>query len=196
MTSNKELQEKRMRGYFIEAASEILKGEGLKAVNVRSVSERAGYSYATLYNYFKDLNELVFICVSGFLNECEAMAAEQSAKHQPGKERIKSSMKSLAGYFVQYPGIFELCFIERINNPVANQSSAKLIYELVDRITQEDFEYLIRNNIISSQTAKTTTLVLKNSMAGLLLHYLNRLQPNDYKTFIANLDEQLTAILA
>lgn len=196
MTSNKELQEKRMRGYFIEAASEILKGEGLKAVNVRSVSERAGYSYATLYNYFKDLNELVFICVSGFISECESFIDEQTSELQPGKDRIKSSMKSLASYFVQYPGIFELCFIERINNPVANQSSAKLIYELVDRITQEDFEHLIRNNIISSQTAKTTTLVLKNSMAGLLLYYLNRLQPNDYKTFIANLDEQLTAILA
>lgn len=196
MTSNKELQEKRMRGYFIEAASEILRGEGLKAVSVRSVSERAGYSYATLYNYFKDLNELIFICVNGFIKDCESIINEQTLDLEPGNDRIKFKMKLLAGYFIQYPGIYELCFIERISNPGTIQSSAKLIYELVDRIALEDFEYLCKHNLMSSQSVKTTILILKNSMAGLLLHYLNRLQPNDYKTFIANLDEQLTAILA
>ena len=47
MSRNKEIQEQRVRQYFIDATREILKGEGLKAVNVRAVSERAGYSFAT-----------------------------------------------------------------------------------------------------------------------------------------------------
>ena len=63
---------------FNEANKETLKGEGLKAVSVRTVSEQAGYSFATLYNYFKDLNELIFICVKDFMMECETLIDEYS----------------------------------------------------------------------------------------------------------------------
>ena len=63
---NKELQEKRMKGYFIQATKDILKGEGLKGISVRNIADQAGYSYATLYNYFKDINDLVFVCVNDF----------------------------------------------------------------------------------------------------------------------------------
>ena len=47
---NKEIQEKRMRDYFIQATREILKGEGIESISVRNIADRAGYSYATLYN--------------------------------------------------------------------------------------------------------------------------------------------------
>ena len=50
----KKIQEERIRGYFIQATKEILKGEGLSALSVRNIADRAGYSYATLYNYFKE----------------------------------------------------------------------------------------------------------------------------------------------
>ncbi len=63
---NKEVQELRMKNYFIQATKEILKGEGLQAVSVRNVADKAGYSYATLYNYFKDITELIFVCVNDF----------------------------------------------------------------------------------------------------------------------------------
>ena len=52
--NNKELKEQRIKGYFIQAAKEILVGEGIKSLSVRSVSERAGYSYTTIYNYFEN----------------------------------------------------------------------------------------------------------------------------------------------
>ena len=38
----KEIQEQRIKGYFIEAAKEMLKGEGLKSISVRNIAERAG----------------------------------------------------------------------------------------------------------------------------------------------------------
>ncbi len=38
-TSNKQIQEERIKGYFIEATKKILKGEGLRSVNVRNISK-------------------------------------------------------------------------------------------------------------------------------------------------------------
>ncbi len=63
---NKDVHEMRMKNYFIQATKEILKYERIKHVSVRSVAGRSGYSYTTIYNYFKDLNDLVFYCVEDF----------------------------------------------------------------------------------------------------------------------------------
>jgi AcrR family transcriptional regulator len=41
-----------IRSYFILAAKEIISIEGVNHVSVRKVPKKAGYSYATIYNYF------------------------------------------------------------------------------------------------------------------------------------------------
>lgn len=58
--SNKEIQRKRMSGYFIEATQSIIEKEGIENVTIRKISSLAGYNSATLYNYFDDLNQLIF----------------------------------------------------------------------------------------------------------------------------------------
>jgi AcrR family transcriptional regulator len=104
--SNKEIQEQRMRGYFIQATKEILRGEGLRNVSVRNIAERAGYSYATLYNYFKDIKDLIFECVKDFQAECEDHVRRETKNSARGKEKIEAIVKAYVKYFVQYPGIF------------------------------------------------------------------------------------------
>ena len=61
--NNRQIQEERIKGYFLDAAKHLLRTKGLQGVSVRSVASLAGYSYATLYNYFKDIKELLFRCV-------------------------------------------------------------------------------------------------------------------------------------
>lgn len=195
MTSNKELQESRIRGYFIDATKETLKGEGLKAVNVRAVSERAGYSFATLYNYFKDLNELVFICVQDFMVECETFTTEQSMKAKPGIERLKARMMAYIKYFTQYPGIFELFYVERMNDLGARQPTAQMIYGFTDRIASDDISIMIEKEGYTIETIENIKLNLRNAIAGLLLLYINRLQPNDYREFIAIAEKQVNFTL-
>lgn len=86
---NKKIQEERMKRYFIQATKKILKGEGLKAVNVRTIAKEAGYSYATLYNYFKDIKDLVFECVKDFQSECKEIVDLEAKGTQRGVSRIK-----------------------------------------------------------------------------------------------------------
>lgn len=192
MVTNKELQESRMRSYFIEATKETLRGEGLKAVSVRTVSERAGYSFATLYNYFKDLNELIFICVQDFMDECESGIDEQTYNMNPGKERLIARMQSYVNYFTQYPGIYELFYVERMNDIGKRQPTAGLIYEFTSRIGKEDFEAMINNKEIDNEKAEIIKMSLRNSLAGLLLFYNNRLQPADYMEFMAVAKKQIS----
>ncbi len=181
--SRKEIQEQRIRNYFIDATREILKSEGLKGVNVRAVSERAGYSYATLYNYFKDIKDLVFICVRGFQEECEQYIESQTAACVPGKSKIKAIYRAYISYFVQYPGIFELFFLEQMNSIGGKQPTSELIYSFPDRLSEKEFMYCEENLIFTRAETEILKSDLKLAITGLLLFYLHRQQPTSFAAF-------------
>ena len=145
-TDNKKIQEERMKGYFVEATKKILKGEGLKAVNVRNIASEAGYSYATLYNYFKDVKDLVFECVKDFQNECEEIVRNETKKNKRGLEKIKNISKSYIKFFVQYPGIFELFYLERLSDLGYKSQLPKNIYNQLDKLCEEEWNYCVDNN--------------------------------------------------
>lgn len=191
----KEIQEQRIRNYFIEATREMLKGEGLRSINVRAVAERAGYSYATLYNYFKDIKELIFICVKGFQDEAEQSITSATVNIAPGSEKIKAIMKAYIHYFVQYPGIFELFFVEKMNDIGASQPTASLIYSFPDRLCDADWQFCVENEMLSEEKASILKDQLRFAVTGILLFYMHRGQPNGYKEFAGNIDTQLNQIL-
>lgn len=65
--SRKEIQKKRIMKYFIDAALQIIDEEGFENVTIRKVAVLAGYNSATLYNYFENLNHLLFYCSMNYL---------------------------------------------------------------------------------------------------------------------------------
>ena len=193
--NNKEIQEQRIRGYFIDATREMLKGEGIRSINVRAVAERAGYSYATLYNYFKDIKELVFICVKGFQEEAETIILEETTTTPSGKEKINAIMKSYISYFVQYPGIFELFFVEKMNDLGSNQPTASLIYTFPDRLCEDEWQYCIGQHQLTEEKADLLKNELRFLVTGMMLFYMHRGQPAGYNDFMLMVNAQLNQVL-
>ena len=192
---NKEIQEQRMKGYFIEATKDILRGEGLKNISVRNIAERAGYSYATLYNYFSDVKDLIFECVIDFQEECEVFIKFETKKTQPGIEKIKAVAKAYMKYFIQYTGIFELFFLEKTSDLARKQNTAELIYTFFDKACVEEWDYCIQNKIIKKTDAELMKPAVKYLITGMLLFYINRRQPASYKEFTELAEIQLNNIL-
>lgn len=62
---------------FINATADIIKNEGIEAISIRSVASRAGYSSATLYLYFDDINQLEALASISYLRD---YVAEISSK--------------------------------------------------------------------------------------------------------------------
>ncbi|MCF8358201.1 MAG: TetR/AcrR family transcriptional regulator [Prolixibacteraceae bacterium] len=188
---NKQIQEARMRGYFIEATRNILKSEGLKSISVRNIAQQAGYSYATLYNYFKDVKELVFICVNDFLGEIEKKLKETAENARPGKERIKSFSMGYIRYFLEYPGIYELFYLERMSEISNNEEASQLIVSFLKKICQPDWE------IIEPDSTKRQLKMdeMNYVVAGLLLFYFNRREPSSWDAFIKRSEEQIGNVL-
>ena len=192
---NKQIQEQRMKGYFMQATKELLKGEGLRSINVRNIAEQAGYSYATLYNYFRDVKELVFLCVNDFQEECASEIVLKVKKIPRGIERIKAITKAYIGYFVQYPSVYNLFFVEKLGDIGQKQPTSNLIFTFLDRLCADEWDYCIKNQ----QTGENEVAIIKQELnyvsCGMLLFYMNRIQPADYKEFIETIDIQINAIM-
>jgi len=193
--NNKDLQEQRMKGYFIQATKDILKSEGLKSISVRNIASQAGYSYATLYNYFKDVKGLIFECVKDFQSECEEFVSAKVVGLPGGIGRLRGIVKAYLEYFTEYPGIFELFFIERLSDVSANPQTTGLISSFLSRLCAEDWELCIQQTIFGREEAEIKQAELRYFTTGLLLFYLNRRDPDSYCQFQEQADLHLKNIL-
>ena len=189
--TNTKLKEERTRGYFIEATKEILRGEGSKALSVRNIAERAGYSYATLYNYFKDQTELISLSLLDFKDECRDAVNQNIRKSNPGKTEIKAIVVAYINYFVQYPGVFDLFYIEKLASKKVNDQVIKFL----DTLCEEDWNFLVSNESYSKKEVEFKRRTINHATIGLLMSYLKRNTPSDYKDFLKDIDMTLETIL-
>jgi len=193
---NKDIQEKRMKEYFIQATKDILKGEGIKSLSVRNIADQAGYSYATLYNYFKDVNDLIFLCVNDFQEDCKSFVDNQTKKTPEGLDKLKASILAYMGYFVEYPGIFELFYLTQVGDFGNKQTTINVISNSLDNVCDSDWNYCISHNLFSVEKVESIKSQLKYTVIGLLLLYLNRRTPDSYSEFINQANAQIDYMLS
>lgn len=186
---NKEIQNERLLRYFLDSAKNIIKSEGIEALTVRSVADDAGYSYGTLYNYYKDVKELVFKSGIEFIDECKDYVLNSHYKEDDIKAEIKFKTKKYIEYFVQYIGIYQLLFITSKGAIGSFQSFSKSVVEMNKDIFGENFKTLFGEN------SDNLLNMYINLLAGNLLMYINRQQPEDYIEFRDSLEFQIDSFL-
>jgi len=187
------IQEERMKNYFIDSARQIIKGEGIKALSVRTVAERAGYSYATLYNYFENLRELILVCVEGFLKEAEEFIENNAVQSKNGIKGIESKSIAFSNFFIQYPDIFTLIFLEEVSD-ISNDKMIEKINTFFNHIFKEEWEKCFIDKSVNHSKIDELILLHKNMLIGILIWYINRRTPKEYSDFIKLLKKNINAI--
>ena len=183
------IKEERMKSYFIQATKDIIKGEGLKAISVRNIAERAGYSYATLYNYFSHLNELIFHCVNDFQEEIRDKVARSSKKSEDPKVYLRNSLVAYSLYFIEYPGIFELFYLTGSDAIGHKKSTSDLIENSIEDATEVQLINYYNSKNISEEEFEILKKEIRYSLIGLLLFYLNWKSPKSFKSFKQELEQ-------
>jgi AcrR family transcriptional regulator len=192
---NKELQEKRMKEYFIQATKEILKSEGIQSLSVRNIATQAGYSYATMYNYFRDINELIFLCIQDFQNECRDYVESKVKKKSDGIETLKESVNAYLNYFIEYSGIFDLFYLTKMGDFGHKKTTLDLIGGSLEDACRKSFDVCRKKNILSAEQEEKIKSGLSYSVIGLLLLYINRMTPESYQDFMNNAQKQLDFVI-
>lgn len=103
---------------FIEAAAEIIDEEGIDRISIRKVSARAGFSSATLYIYFKDLDELCTLASIGYLEEyCRSLVESR----RPGETPVQTYLRTWEQFCrtaFRRPKVFRHLFFDRHTAPL------------------------------------------------------------------------------
>lgn len=121
----KDIRRQRVMEDFIRAAREILENEGLEGVSARKVAERAGWSYATIYNYFQDINHLLWHCIPAYLADIYSYIQAATGGESSGRQQIIAAHKAYARYFLDNPKIYRFMFLTEMGPPPA-ELAAKL----------------------------------------------------------------------
>lgn len=185
----KAIQEERMKGYFLNAAKELIRGEGLEVVSTRNVAERAGYSYATLYNYFKDVRDLVFSCVEDFMTECREFVSKEVPGTVSGEKALIAISNSYTRFFVQYPGIFDLFYQEKANRIGTAKSNVQSIDTFFDSFVEKEWRVLKQQKKSTDKARAAAQEFHKLALHGLILFYLNSRSTNNYRELMKHVEE-------
>ncbi len=95
---------------LIEAATHIIEIEGLENLSVRTVSARADCSIGTLYNYFRDMNELILKVNAKTLLKLQESISQAITVQQDKKTLGKTLAKEYHNFAQQNLPFWNLLF--------------------------------------------------------------------------------------
>lgn len=113
----KDIRKQRVINDFVKSAQEILRSEGLEGISARKVAEKAGWSYATIYNYFNDINHLLWHCIPAFISEINQYIISRVGDEADGLGQLRKAHKAYVQYFLERPNIYRFMFLTDIGPP-------------------------------------------------------------------------------
>lgn len=113
--TNREIQRKRKMMFFIDAADQLISEGGVEAVSLRKVADKAGYNSATLYNYFENLDHLIFFAAMKHIEDY-ALALEDYVDYdKDAMDRFLKVWECFCKYAYSKPDIYNAIFFPKLD---------------------------------------------------------------------------------
>ena len=87
--ARKELKRKRIAILFIQCAEQLLREDGINNLSIRKLADTTGYSSATLYSYFEDLDELILYASFKYRREYLKRVAKEISDDMTSLEQYR-----------------------------------------------------------------------------------------------------------
>jgi AcrR family transcriptional regulator len=123
-----DIKKKRVIKLFIEAAADIIDEEGIEAVTIRKVGERTGYNSATIYSYFGNLRQLVFLAAAASLGDYVSAMPSYISSGKNALEQFLLMWECFCRYSFQKPKVYYSIFSDDIG--IQPEALVSQYYEL------------------------------------------------------------------
>lgn len=170
--ARQDLKKQRITTYFVEAAKEMVAKEGMEGVSVRKVADAAGYSYATLYNYFRDLNELLWEVRKTMVMDLAVSLQEKLSDVVMDEEGIKKVFRAYLTYYFENPHIFKFFYFQKIVRPETVQEEDALGPGF-DAMTIGTFSRLVQEGRLRESDVIMVGRTLVYAVHGMLTLYFS-----------------------
>lgn len=102
----KDNQKKQTAALFINTTQEMIDEQGLEALSIRKIAERAGFHNSTIYLHFKDLDELLMLASMKHFHVYSQALEELSKKNSSPTDTFLSIWELFCDSIFENPDIF------------------------------------------------------------------------------------------
>ena len=178
-----------VKSKFVDAAKSIIIQHGVLNVTVRKIAELTGYSYATIYHYFNDLNDLLLETKLSMIRHMVFHSKEQAIRADDPLMRIKENTRMPVDYFIDNPNVFRFFFSYEMNSQ--NEAAMKSLE--LEKAYYDDFLPFAEKGIIKNTDIPALSRTLLYSVFGMITLYLsnNGLTRDDIYTDMDNMIDLL-----
>jgi len=111
--ARKNIQRRRLVSCLIKATEQLIRDEGLSQITIRKIGNIAGYSSATIYCYFEDVNELILFASVRYLREYVRKLSTEDLSGLDAKNRYIHVTRLFSGMMFENPEVFYNMFFGR-----------------------------------------------------------------------------------
>ncbi len=181
--TKKEIQRQRILTYFIDATAQVIDQEGIDTITVRKIADIAGYNAATLYNYFENLDHLVFLAAMKSIRKYGETLPTYIKTAKNALERKFIVTECFCDYIFNNIDIANAIFFAKLDKPINDY--VKEYYEIYpDELMHSDEDIstmFLKSNIYDP----ATTLLNKCADEG-FIHREDILEINEMTMIIYN----------
>lgn len=175
MTLSKEdkrqLKSERVKKVFALTARDMIHEEGITSVTVRKVAERAGYSLGTVYNHFKNIDELLWMTRDYMIREIADLLTKQAPKVE-SVESLAEIMVQYADYYRLNPNVFRFFYFHHLNQE-DNHTSSVIQEDAHQKQTQETITLISRIKSCEPAEAVLTYKTIIYAVHGMLMMFIS-----------------------
>lgn len=159
--SRKEIQRERMLRYFLDAATDVIKEDGIDHFAIRKIADKAGFTSSTVYNYFKDLSHLKFYAAMRFTTDYVNELPEYLEKGNNTVESWLYSWECFCKHSFEHPKIYSTIFMDNLGS--VPEDLMKYYYQIHQKDIL-DLSEEIQDIIMEQSFSKRSALYIQNAV--------------------------------
>lgn len=116
----KEIRKKKhkdlMMTHFINTTIELIDDIGIRNVTLRKIADKAGYNSATIYNYFENLDHLIFYAAMGTIKDYSLALPGYLKESENAMDTFLKVWECFCDYAYKEPDIYNAIFFPQLDN--------------------------------------------------------------------------------
>lgn len=157
-----------MKQSLHQAVAKILLEEGLQGLTMEHISETAGMAKGTIYNYFKDKEELLQYVVESSMEPLEKRNDLIFSSNEPPLKKLEQFIFSTLSYFDENKAFFRVMFdpeLSGLKKPPKRKDRHQQLIKKVGKVIEDG----IREGVIKSAPPLKLSAILVMSCAAITI---------------------------
>lgn len=171
----------------MESAKKQIIENGIESVSVRKIAEDTGYSYATIYNYFADLNAFLWVVKKEMIKDLISWLTNSLIGIELNLDGIKKIFHLYIKYFFDYPNIYKFFFFYSVTPTNLNIEET---FDF-DTLWLNTFDSIRETNNLSVNAIQTIQKTMTNVVQGILTLHFSQNGRHDFEYVCLEIDEIL-----